>query len=149
MCAFGAAAAHADCNPAHVHLRWGGGQAEFRVEIADDAEERNRGLMYREKMARYAGMLFVYPAPDSVSFWMENTLIPLDMLFLDTSGTVVKIHPNAIPKDRTAIFGGDSVQYVLEVNGGMAADLGMTAGAQLRHPAIDPAVAAWSCEESE
>lgn len=146
---FGAAAVFADCNPAHVHLRWDGGQAEFRVEIADDAAERNRGLMYREDMPRFTGMLFVYPAPDSVSFWMENTLIPLDMVFLDATGRVVKIHPNAIPLDRTAIFGGDSVQYVLEVNGGMAADLGMKEGAQMRHPAIDPARAAWSCEESE
>lgn len=146
---FGAAPVFADCNPAHVHLRWDGGQAEFRVEVADDAGERNRGLMHRENMARFAGMLFVYPAPDSVSFWMENTLIPLDMLFLDATGTVVKIHPNAIPLDRTAIFGGDSVQYVLEVNGGMAGDLGVTAGAQMRHPSIDPVNAAWSCEEIE
>lgn len=145
----GTVAAAADCNPGHVHLRWDGGQAEFRVEIADDATERNRGLMFREKMARFAGMLFVYPAPDSVSFWMENTLIPLDMLFLDATGTVVKIHPNAIPLDRTAIFGGDSVQYVLEVNGGMTQDLGIIEGAQMRHPLIDPAKAAWSCKEFE
>ncbi len=145
----GAAPAAADCNPAHVHLRWDGGQAEFRVEVADDAAERNRGLMFRQEMARFAGMLFVYSAPKSVSFWMENTLIPLDMLFLDSTGTVSKIHPNAIPLDRTTIFGGDSVQFVLEVNGGMAEDLGIGPGAQLRHPLIDPAIAAWSCEESE
>lgn len=145
----GAAPAAADCNPEHVHLRWDGGQAEFRVEVADDAAERNRGLMFRREMARFAGMLFVYPAPKSVSFWMENTLIPLDMLFLDSTGTVTKIHPNAIPLDRTTIFGGDSVQYVLEVNGGMAEDLDITSGAQMRHPLIDPANAAWSCEESD
>jgi uncharacterized membrane protein (UPF0127 family) len=142
------AAAFADCNPAHVHLRWDGGQAEFRVEIADDAGERNRGLMFRRELARFAGMLFVYPAPDSVSFWMKNTLIPLDMLFLDATGTVVKIHPDAIPQDLTAVFGGDSVQYVLEVNGGLTARLGIPVGAQMRHPLIDPTSAAWSCQES-
>jgi uncharacterized membrane protein (UPF0127 family) len=145
----GAVPAAADCDPAHVHLRWDGGQAEFRVEVADDAAERNRGLMSRKNMARFAGMLFVYPESGNVSFWMENTLIPLDMLFLDPTGTVTKIHPNAIPLDRTAIFGGDSVQYVLEVNGGMAEDLGISSGAQMRHPLIGPANAAWSCEESD
>jgi uncharacterized membrane protein (UPF0127 family) len=145
----GAVPAAADCDPAHVHLRWDGGQAEFRVEVADDAAERNRGLMSRKNMARFAGMLFVYPESGNVSFWMENTLIPLDMLFLNSTGTVTKIHPNAIPLDRTAIFGGDSVQYVLEVNGGMAEDLGISSGAQMRHPLIGPANAAWSCEESD
>lgn len=143
----GVVPAVADCDPGHVHLRWDGGQAEFRVEVADDPAERNRGLMFRRSMSRFAGMLFAYPAPNSVSFWMENTLIPLDMLFLDSTGTVTKIHPNAIPLDRTTIFGGDSVQYVLELNGGMARELGVTPGAQLRHPLIDPANAAWSCEE--
>lgn len=147
--AAGVVPAAADCDPAHVHLRWEGGQAKFRVEVADTTAERNRGLMFRRDMPRFAGMLFAYPAPQSVSFWMENTLIPLDMLFLDSTGTVTKIHPDAIPLDRTTIFGGDSIQYVLEVNGGMARDLGITTGAQLRHPLIDPANAAWSCEESD
>lgn len=143
----GGVPAAADCDPAHVHLRWDGGQAEFRVEVADDTAERNRGLMFRKEMARFAGMLFVYPSPRRVSFWMESTLIPLDMLFLDSTGTVTKVHPEAIPLDRTAIFGGDSVQYVLELNGGLAGDLGIAPGAQMRHPAIDRADAAWSCEE--
>lgn len=105
--------------------------------------------MFRQSLPRYAGMLFVYPAPERISFWMENTLIPLDMLFLDATGTVVKIHPDAVPLDRSTIFGGDSVQYVLEVNGGMAARLGIPPGAQMRHPQIGPASAAWSCQESD
>ena len=121
---------------------------QFRVEVADDPQERNQGLMFRESMPRFAGMLFVYPEPDRVAFWMKNTLIPLDMLFLDASGTVVKIHAGAVPLDLTPIHGGNAIQYVLEVNAGLADDLGMSVGAQLRHPAIDPATAAWECEES-
>jgi hypothetical protein len=77
---------------------------------------------------------------------MENTLIPLDMIFADATGTVTRVHPEAVPLDRTPIDGGDGVQYVLEINGGLAAALRIRPGAVLRHPDIDQARAAWPCD---
>jgi uncharacterized membrane protein (UPF0127 family) len=121
------------------------GQASFTVEVADTFEQRNRGLMFRQNLPKFSGMLFIYEFPRSVSFWMRNTLIPLDMIFLDQTGTVVNVHSNAIPQDETAIFGGDSVYAVLEINGGLAEKLRISPGAVLQHPAFDQKIAAWAC----
>jgi uncharacterized membrane protein (UPF0127 family) len=101
--------------------------------------------MFREDMARSAGMLFVYEAPQAAVFWMENTLIPLDMIFADASGRVTHVHSDARPLDRTPIDGGEGVQFVLEVNGGLAARLGIAPGAEMRHPAIPSDSAVWPC----
>lgn len=116
----------------------------FQVELADTAESRAQGLMHRKEMAPEAGMLFIYEGPRQAAFWMKNTFIPLDILFLDRAGVVTYVHPQAIPHDETPIFGGNAVNYVLEINAGLAAELGLAAGAQLRHPAIGPD-AAWPC----
>ena len=94
-------------------------------------------------------MLFVYPQPKRVAFWMKNTLIPLDMIFLDASGTVRKVHHEAKPLDETPIFGGNAIQSVLEINGGLARKIGIAEGWQLRHPAIDQDAAAWPCSEGQ
>jgi uncharacterized protein len=142
-----AAFADAACATGRVDLRWTGGRESFAVEVADDAAERAEGLMFRETMPLNEGMLFVYDAPRRPSFWMKNTLIPLDMIFADATGTVTRVHVNAVPQDLTGIDGGEGVQYVLEINGGLAAKLGIEAGAVLRHPAIPSATAAWPCDE--
>ena len=139
-----AAAAQAQCAVERVDLRGDWGMARFSVEVADDPRERSQGLMHRDSMATSAGMLFVYERPQPVSFWMRNTLIPLDMIFMDETGTVQHIHENAIPLDETGIPGGNDIQYVLEINGGLSSRLGITLGSQLRHPSIS--VAAWPCE---
>lgn len=136
----------ADCAPDRLDLRQGETTLRFRVEVADDAAERIRGLMYREQLPRFGGMLFVYDAPEPVAFWMKNTLIPLDMLFFDASGRLAAVHENAVPGDLTPIPGGDAIQYVLEINGGAARKLGIAPGAELRHPALDQARAAWPCD---
>ena len=115
------------------------------VEVMDDAGERAQGLMFRESLPRFSGMLFVYETPQPVAFWMRNTLIPLDMLFFDGAGRLTRIKSNAAPHDETPIVGGDDVRYVLEINGGLAAELGIDLGAELRHPALDQAAAAWPC----
>lgn len=133
------------CADERVDLRGDWGSARFSVEVADDAKERAVGLMNRESMARSAGMLFVYDRPQRVSFWMRNTLIPLDMIFMDEAGRVTRVHENAIPLDETGIPGGDEVQYVLEINGGLASRLGIDVGSELRHPIIGDD-AAWPCE---
>ena len=96
-------------------------------------------------MARSAGMLFVYDSPQRVAFWMRNTLIPLDMIFIDATGTVARIHENAVPLDETAIPGGDAIQYVLEINAGLSSRLGIDAGTVLRHPAFGEN-AVWGCK---
>ena len=137
--------AWAACAPDRVDLRGDWGQARFTVEVADDPGERSQGLMHRESMGLSAGMLFVYERPQPVSFWMRNTLIPLDMIFMDANGVVQRIHENAVPLDETGIEGGDSIQYVLEINGGLADRLGITEGSELRHPQIAPDPA-WACD---
>lgn len=90
-------------------------------------------------------MLFVYERPQFVSFWMRNTLIPLDMIFMDETGSVRRVHENAVPLDERSIPGGPDIQYVLEINGGLARQLGVGVGSVLRHPSIG-ANAAWPCE---
>lgn len=142
-----AGTALAECRPDQVEVRLAtGGVARFTVEVADDAGERSQGLMFRESMATGAGMLFLYERPQRAQFWMKNTLIPLDMVFADATGVVTRVHANAIPKDETTIDGGEGVQAVLEINGGLAARMGITEGAVLRHPGFDQAGAAWACD---
>jgi uncharacterized membrane protein (UPF0127 family) len=136
----------AACTPEVVDIRGTFGQARFSVELADTGAERAQGLMLRESLPMSGGMLFVYGAPQRASFWMKNTLIPLDMIFADPSGRVTRVHSNAIPGDETPIDGGEGVSAVLEINGGLAAKLGIGPGAELRHPSIEAAVAAWPCD---
>ena len=139
------AAASALCSDDRVEIRGDFGTARFRVSVADTPQERAQGLMHVPEMPRMTGMLFVYERPQQVSFWMENTLIPLDMIFADETGVVRRIHENAVPLDRTPIPGGDGIQYVLEINGGMASELGLSEGDEMRHPAIAQNLAAWAC----
>lgn len=141
-----AGVASANCDDSHVDLKGDWGTARFSVEIADTDAERAQGLMNRPSMPRGAGMLFVYPYAQSVSFWMRNTLIPLDMLFIDPDGAVLRIHENAIPLDETGISGGRGVLAVLEINGGLSSDLGINVGTVLRHPAFDGENAVWPCD---
>ena len=143
----GGAATAQECTPGALDLRDADSTLRFQIEVVDSEEGRARGLMFRESLPRFGGMLFVYPEPGPVAFWMRNTLIPLDMLFFDASGRLVRIHENAVPLDETPIPGGTDIQYVLEVNGGTVAQLGIDLGAELRSPAIDPETAAWPCGE--
>ena len=133
------------CSDSVVDLRWDGGMSRFTVELADDPTERAQGLMFRESMGRYAGMLFAYPHEQSVSFWMQNTLIPLDMLFFDGRGVLQNVQHNARPLDPSSLFGGDNIQYVLEVNGGTVEKLGIKEGAEMRFPLLG-GEAVWACE---
>jgi uncharacterized protein len=132
------ALARADCNMARATVIGDWGQAGFRVDVADEPAERSRGLMFVENMSIMTGMLFVYEQPQTTSFWMRNTLIPLDMIFADRTGLITRVHPNAVPLDETSIPGGDDIQFVLEIGGGVAARLGIAAGDVLQHPAIGP-----------
>jgi uncharacterized membrane protein (UPF0127 family) len=143
--ACGPVIADAACTSGRVDLRWTGGSESFAVEVADDPAERAQGLMFRDSMDPGSGMLFVYDAPREVGFWMKNTLIPLDLVFADAAGRVTRVHGMAQPLDETLIPGGSDVQFVLEINGGLAGRLGIAPGAEMRHPAIG-AGAAWPCD---
>ena len=122
------------------------------VEIADDPGERAQGLMNREELAPDSGMLFIYEIPREASFWMKNTLMPLDMIFMDETGTIRHIHENAQPRDLTPIPGATPDDpdperlMVLEVDGGDAARLGLKIGMAMAHPRLDPDLAAAPCQ---
>ena len=138
-------AAWAVCAEDQVDLRGDWGSARFSVELADDAEERSRGLMFRESLPQSAGMLFVYPQPQHARFWMKNTLIPLDMVFADARGIVTRVHSQAIPGDLTPIDGGPGVYAVLEINAQLAERYGIAPGTVMRHPVFEGGPAAWPC----
>jgi len=140
-----AGSVRAECSPGAVTVIGDWGTARFAVDVADDPAERSRGLMFVEAMPVMRGMLFVYDRPQPASFWMRNTLIPLDMIFADETGTIRHVHVNAVPLDETPISGGDGIQYVLEINGGLSDRLGIGVGDLLQHPAIGPDPAA-PCE---
>ncbi|UWQ76615.1 DUF192 domain-containing protein [Leisingera sp. M658] len=134
-----------DCQLAQADLRGDWGQAGFTVEIAATEAERAQGLMFREDLPRGAGMLFVYDSPQPAAFWMKNTLIPLDIIFLNEHGLVTSVHENAVPGDLTPIPGGDAVFAVLEINGGLARKYGIAAGSQMRHEIFSLSGAVWPC----
>jgi uncharacterized membrane protein (UPF0127 family) len=112
------------------------GPHNFSVEVAADDESREKGLMYRTVMAPDAGMLFDFHTPQLVSFWMENTVLPLDMLFVRADGTIARIKANATPYSRENIPAGEPVQLVIELNAGRAAALGITEGAKVHAPEL-------------
>ncbi len=143
--AVAAAATSGDCEETALLLRGDWGSAAFTVRIADDFAERARGLMYAESLPRGEGMLFLYDRPQPVSFWMKNTLVPLDLLFMDETGRVVRVHENAAPGDTTSIPSGAEVVAVLEINGGLAAQYGVTTGSFAEHPFFDGDETTWPC----
>ncbi|WP_018996228.1 DUF192 domain-containing protein [Hirschia maritima] len=108
-------------------------QHSFVIEIADSPAETAQGLMFRESMAEDAGMLFDFGAPREPAMWMKNTLIPLDMLFMDENGVVVAIARNAQPHSERRISPGMAVKSVLELNGGAAGKYGIEPGDIVRH----------------
>ncbi|MEL6680013.1 MAG: DUF192 domain-containing protein [Pseudomonadota bacterium] len=143
--AFFAGAADAACTDSRVDLRGKGGTVSFAVEIADEPEERMRGLMFRESMPQFNGMLFLWEEPAARSFWMRNTLLPLDIIFVDGRGVVQHVHENAIPGDETGIPSrSNDITAVLEINAGLSELLGLAPGTELRHPAFAED-AAWPC----
>lgn len=127
------------------------GPVSVSVEIADDEAERARGLMYRRDLPQGNGMLFIYDNPRAVSFWMRNTYIPLDLVFLDQGGIIRHIHRNAVPLDETPIPGaaaGDpdpQRQMILEVATGEVDRLGLAVGQPMAHPRLHQDLAALPC----
>jgi hypothetical protein len=110
------------------------GKQHFAIEEAKTSQQMMQGLMYRRAMAADAGMLFEYDHPQPVAFWMKNTLIPLDMLFIGADGTVLDIHERAVPLSLDSIATDKPVLGVLELNGGTVSRLGIKRGDRVEHP---------------
>jgi uncharacterized membrane protein (UPF0127 family) len=104
------------------------GSHSFLVELAANDQERARGLMYRKELADGRGMLFDFKQEQDVGFWMKNTYIPLDMIFIRADGTVRRIAANTEPLSERTVPSGGPVRYVLEVIGGTARKLGIEPG---------------------
>jgi len=109
------------------------GPVRFHVELAEDEASQERGLMFRKTLAPDAGMLFDYRRPSMVTFWMKNTILPLDMIFIRADGTISSIHADAVPETTTVIPSTEPVRAVLEINGGRARALGIAPGDRVRH----------------
>lgn len=106
---------------------------EFEVELADDPEERRIGMMGRASLARDAGMLFDMGTPQEPAFWMKDTLIPLDLLFIHEDGTIIAIARQAVPGSLRRLGPGMPVTAVLEINGGQAEELAIAPGDTVIH----------------
>jgi uncharacterized protein len=110
-----------------------GAHHTIHAEIALTGPELVQGLMFRTEMAEDAGMLFVFGEEAQRRFWMKNTFIPLDILFITGDGVIRHIHPDAVPHDLTGIPSMGAVSRVLELNGGTAERLGIRPGDRVRH----------------
>lgn len=105
-----------------------GGAHVVEVEVAASRDARTRGLMWREQLAIGTGMLFIFPEEEELSFWMKNTLIPLDMIFISKDRKIVSIQENAEPRTLATRPSAAPAQLVLEVPGGWSQKLGLKAG---------------------
>jgi uncharacterized protein len=114
------------------------GTHDFQVEIARDEASRARGLMDRRFMLANHGMLFEFDREAPEAFWMKDTYIPLDMIFISRAGVVTNIAANAEPLSERAIPSGPPCMAVLELNGGAAARIGLKVGDRVRHPFFKP-----------
>jgi uncharacterized membrane protein (UPF0127 family) len=103
------------------------GSHRFTVEVARSPDEQAQGLMFRRSLAPDRGMIFPYDPPQPVAFWMRNTLIPLDMIFIRADGHIARI-ATAKPLDETPVPAGEPVAAVLEIAGGRSAELGISEG---------------------
>jgi uncharacterized protein len=121
-----------------VMVEAGASQYRFEVEIADEPDERAQGLMYRQSLADNAGMLFVYSQPQPVEFWMKNTPLSLDIVFVRDDGTIARIADHTTPMSEDLIPSGEPVRAVLEVKAGTMHQLGVTVGDRLRNARYFP-----------
>lgn len=110
------------------------GRHSFQVEVMRTPDARARGLMFRRHMPEDRGMLFDFERSEPVSMWMQNTYIPLDMIFIRTDGTVARIAEQTEPLSTRTIPSGEPVRGVLEINGGIAAKINLKPGDRVEHP---------------
>ncbi len=111
-----------------------GGVQIFGVELAVTPEEQAKGLMFRRELPEKQGMLFDFHREQPTSFWMKNTYIPLDMIFIRADGRILRVAENTVPLSETLVPSGGPVRAVLEVIGGTAKKLGIAPGDRVTHP---------------
>lgn len=112
------------------------GQHKITVEVADDDNERNTGLMFRKSIGDDEGMIFLYPGEEDISMWMKNTYISLDMIFVRSNGTISRIETGTEPFSESVISSGGKVLAVIEMKAGSARRLGLKAGDKVSYPAF-------------
>ena len=112
----------------------GGKTHRFTVEVARSLEQQQTGMMNRNSLAPDRGMIFPYDQPKSVAFWMKNTLIPLDLIFISPGGKILRIEDSAVPYSLDQIPSGGPIEAVLELAGGRSAELGLQPGDQVDWP---------------
>lgn len=120
--------------PGEITVEAASGRHRFTIELAATPAERAQGLMFRESMPADHGMLFDFQTEQRVAFWMKNTPLPLDMLFIKADGTITQIAADTTPHSEVAIPSKVPVRAVLELNAGTAERLGIGVGAKVRHP---------------
>jgi len=136
--------AHADedCRPApegareRLQIVTASGPHPFKVEIARTTEQRAKGLMCRRAMARDQGMLFTFDEETPIYMWMKNTYLPLDMVFVSRKGVVTGVAANTTPFSQDLISSGAPAHAVIELNAGVASELGIVEGSKVDHPAF-------------
>lgn len=119
-----------------------GSRTPFDVEIADTNETRMRGLMFRTDFPQNRAMLFVMGISRPIMMWMQNTPLPLDMVFLDAKGNITAIHENAVPFSEAIISSGGPAAFVVELNAGTTRKIGLSVGGKALHRVICGACAA-------
>lgn len=119
-----------------VSIETASGKHDFRVELALTPRQHAQGLMFRQRMAPDAGMLFVYNVEETVTMWMKNTFIPLDMVFINSRGRVAHVAERTVPHSEAIISSGGPVIAVLELNAGTASRLRIRPGDMIKSPAL-------------
>ena len=126
--------AHSQTRQQTLEIATKSGVHAFSVEIVDNDADRAKGLMFRKELPEGKGMLFDFKTEQDVSFWMQNTYIPLDMLFIRADGQILRIAENTEPLSTRLIPSGGQVRAVLEVIGGTARKFGIVPGDRVAHP---------------
>jgi len=116
----------------------GGRELTFQIEVADTPAKRELGLQYRRDLAVDRGMIFLFPAESEHSFWMKNTPIPLDMIFISKDLKIVGIVEQAVPFSTDSRSVPGASQFVLEINGGLSKRYGIKAGDSVRFRGLSP-----------
>lgn len=117
-----------------LEISSGGRRHAFMVEVARTPQEQAQGLMFRERLGANEGMVFPFPTPRPASFWMKNTLIPLDMIFVRSDGSIARIAANTVPQSLDPVGVSEPVAAVLELRGGRSAELGIVEGDRVSWP---------------
>jgi uncharacterized membrane protein (UPF0127 family) len=121
---------------ATLTLETASGPHQFNVEVARTPQERELGLMLRPSLPENSGMLFLYETPQPIAMWMKNTIIPLDMIFIDSWGKVHRIETNTEPFSMDPIPSDGEVIGILEVNAGVAEKIGLKTGDKVIYPGL-------------